>query len=280
MASSQMATVEINGVEIPYWTHPAKQRNDDKPSVLLAHSLFFDHTMFDQLVALLNEAGYQAITFDQPGQAGSGDATPDQLALDVVAAITARLIGHLDIGPIHFVGNSQGGMVGARLAARRPELLRSLVALGASIETEYKVAEYAPLAEHLKQFGGKHRVNEILAIMFGEDSLARGGSLIDTWSRHISMLPPRIGLATEGVIYRGSVAEELELKRELGGLAVPVLAIAGEQDIAYPPKISGMNFAQATGGRTAVIPGAGHSVALERPDEVFKVMIEHFEQST
>jgi 3-oxoadipate enol-lactonase len=64
------------------------------------------------------------------------------------------------------------------------------------------------------------------------------------------------------VIHRKRIVEELR------SVSLPVLAIAGAEDHAYPPPISSENIAEATGGRHVTVEGAGHSVALERAEDV------------
>jgi len=45
----------------------------------------------------------------------------------------ARLIETLDAGPVHLVGNSMGGAVAVRLAARRPDLVRTLTLISPAL---------------------------------------------------------------------------------------------------------------------------------------------------
>src|SRR2546430_17127928 len=60
-------------------------------------------------------------------------------ALDCLADDAAAVIEQLGIAPCHLVGLSMGGMIGMRLAARRPELVRSLVLLETSAEPEPQI---------------------------------------------------------------------------------------------------------------------------------------------
>jgi pimeloyl-ACP methyl ester carboxylesterase len=54
---------------------------------------------------------------------------PEQYTLEDMAEDTAGLIEELELGPVHLVGVSQGGMISQTLAARRPELVRSLASI-------------------------------------------------------------------------------------------------------------------------------------------------------
>ncbi|MGF6885927.1 3-oxoadipate enol-lactonase [Nocardia sp. GAS34] len=256
---------EVNGTRIAYFDH------GQGTPVVLAHSLFFDHSMFDALVELLIDAGYRTITYDHRGQGTSRREPRADLSVDILAEDAARLIDHLNVAPCHFVGNSLGGMVALRLAARRPHLLRSAAALGASADREYRLAEFVPLAAHLSEHGPADIVDQLMFIMFGDTSLANPDSTtISSWRTYLTQLDPSIGDAAYGVIYRHGILEELH------GCQIPVLAIAGTEDHAYPPPISTTKIANAAGGRSVTIPEAGHSVALERPKEVFQALMAHF----
>ncbi len=51
--------------------------------------------------------------------------------MDTLTGDALALIRRLDVGPVHWVGLSMGGLVGLRLAARHGALLRSLTLLDA-----------------------------------------------------------------------------------------------------------------------------------------------------
>ena len=94
--------------------------------------------------------------------------------------------------------------------------------------------------------------------------------MTSTWRAAIARLEPRIGDAAHGVIHRGRIVEEL------AGCRVPVLAVAGSEDHAYPPPISSANIADAASGRHVTVDAAGHSVALEQPEAVAEHLRTHF----
>ncbi|WP_231385911.1 MULTISPECIES: alpha/beta fold hydrolase [Rhodococcus] len=261
-----MLRASVNGTELAFVDVGPR----DGVPIVFSHSLFFDHTMFDALVQKFADDGYRVVAYDHRGQGESAPAARDELAVDVLAEDAAALIEHLDLAPCHVVGNSLGGFVALRLAARRPELLRTAAALGSSAEEEYKLDEFAPLVGHLTEHGTADVVDTIMYIMFGDSSLAQESAMTSTWRAAIARLGPRIGDAAHGVIHRGRIVEEL------AGCRVPVLAVAGREDHAYPPPISSVNIADAAGGRHVTVDAAGHSVALEQPDEVARHLSEHF----
>jgi pimeloyl-ACP methyl ester carboxylesterase len=110
----------INGVELYY-----ELRGEGEPLVLV-HGSWTDHTSWRFVVDALAET-YRVLTYDRRGHSRSersDSADTRQTDEDDLAA----LIEALDLAPAHLVGNSFGAAIALGLAARRPDLARSVVA--------------------------------------------------------------------------------------------------------------------------------------------------------
>lgn len=264
-----MKSIEIKGARIAF----RESGPEGGEVVVLSHSLFFNSAMFEPLVTLLNDAGYRTVAYDHRGQGASSPGTLDELSMDSLTEDAAALIEALNLGKVHFVGNSMGGFVALRLAARYPHLLHTAAALGSSAEEEYAIAEFSPMVEILGQKGGPETlIDTMLYIMFGDATLAAGGPVLEQWRTFMIQLDPSIGDAAHQVVNRTRIVEELN------GVTVPVLAVSGAEDHTYPQPISGTNIAAATGGREETVAAAGHSVALEQPAAVADILLKHLSQ--
>jgi 3-oxoadipate enol-lactonase len=260
-------TATVNGTTLAY--------DDTGPrngvALVFSHSLFFNRSMFRHQVERFS-ADYRVVVYDNRGQGESMPAPQELLDMDTLTEDAAALIEHLDLAPCHVLGNSMGGFVALRLAARRPELLRSAVALGSSAEEEHKLAEFGPLVEHMQRHATTDVIDTLMYIMLGDTTLTDPAKeeLRQEWRTYMLGLPPAIGDAAYGVIHRKNVVDEL------AGAAVPVLAIAGAQDHAYPPPLSSQRIADVVpNGRCVTVPHAGHSVALEQPEAVNEHLARH-----
>jgi 3-oxoadipate enol-lactonase len=120
VTGKKMPHVDLNGAHIHF-----TDTGGDSEAIVFSHGLLLNGTMFEEQVVHLR-GGYRCITFDHRGQGQSGVAK-DGYDIETLTADAAALIGHLDIAPCHFVGLSMGGFVGMRLAARKPELLITLI---------------------------------------------------------------------------------------------------------------------------------------------------------
>jgi 3-oxoadipate enol-lactonase len=192
--------------------------------------------------------------------------------MDTLAEDAAALIEALDLAPCHFVGNSMGGFIALRLAARRPDLLRSAVAMGSSAEEEYKKEDFGPLVAHMQQHGTTQVIDSLMYIMFGDSTMQdpEKERLRDEWRDYMLSLLSPIGDAAHGVVYRQGVLAELP------SAEVPLLVIAGEEDHAYEVPLSENIAEAAPKARVVSVPRAGHSLALEQPDTVNEHLAEHF----
>ncbi len=235
---------------------------------MFSHSLFFDLTMFDRQAAYFGK-NHCVVRYDHRGQGLSETAGP--LDIDTLYEDAVALIERLDLGRVHFVGNSLGGFVALRLAVRRPDLLHSVAVLGSSGEEEHRRDEFAPLVEAMREHGTAPVTDMLMHIMFGDTFLAdpKRSALRDHWRARLAALPSRIADAAHAVVFREGILDEL------GDCRVPILAIAGAEDHAYGAA-EARNIAQASGGQSVVVALAGHSVALEEPEAVNQLLERHF----
>ncbi|MFF0386343.1 alpha/beta fold hydrolase [Streptomyces sp. NPDC004286] len=257
-----MPTVEVNGAAIAYTDTGAPPGKPDAPAVVFGHGLLFSGWMFHPQIEVLREH-YRCVTVDWRGQ-GDTPATPSGYDMDTLTADAVALIGHLGLGPVHWVGLSMGGFVGQRIAARHGELLRSLTLLDTSADDEHadKAGEYRLLARVYRFTGVGPVLGKVKAAMFGPDFLADPASepVIDEWVRRLRRCQ-RAGIrkAVLGVIDRAPV------QAELGRVSVPTLVAVGADDVATPLADAERVAAAIEGARLEVVPGAGHSSTLEQP---------------
>jgi 3-oxoadipate enol-lactonase len=199
-----MAMIDVNGTTLAYdETGP-----NDATAIVFSHSLFLDRHMFDYYLANLS-SNYRVVTYDHRGQGESATAPLEELDMDTLTADAAALIQALDLGPCHFAGNSMGGFISLRLAARRPDLLRSAIALNSSAEVEHELAAFEPLVEAMKTTGTDELIDALMHIMFGDTSIAQQTPQAKHWRSHMLALPNSIGNSAHQVIHRRAILDEL-----------------------------------------------------------------------
>jgi pimeloyl-ACP methyl ester carboxylesterase len=254
-----MPTIRVNGVELYY-----ESTGSGPQTVVFSHGLLMSADMFREQVRFLSPR-YRVVAYDHRGQ-GRSDLTARAHDMDTLAADAASLIEALGVAPCHFAGLSMGGFVALRLAARRPELLRSCILLETSAEPEppQNVSRYRTLSWALRLFGTGAVTDKVMPIMFGKTFLAdpARAELRAKWRGRLLALRRSIHRAVTGVIERRGVEDELQK------ISMPTLILVGEEDVATPPPKAERLHAAIRGSRMIRIPRAGHSSTIENPSAV------------
>ncbi|MCZ7527244.1 MAG: alpha/beta fold hydrolase [Acidimicrobiia bacterium] len=225
--------------------------------VTLVHGFTQTARSWDPVSALLRDR-FEVVTPEVPG------------GLDFAAAAAA--LGETG-GAGTYVGYSMGGRLCLRLALDRPDLVTTLVLVGAS-----------PGIADPAQRAARREADERLAAEIERDGV---DAFLERWlAQPLFATLPRdaAGLDDRRTHTAGALAETLRrlgtgvmepLWPRLGELAMPVLLVAGELD----PKFAGLaaEMAAAIGphARVALVPGAGHAVPLEAPDRLAALLTEH-----
>ncbi|MEM6461528.1 MAG: alpha/beta hydrolase [Pseudomonadota bacterium] len=255
-----MPEVDIAGTRLHY-----TDDGDKDEAIVFSHGLLMSGEMFSAQVDAL-KSRYRCITYDHRGQ-GQSAVTERGYDMETLYQDAANLIERLGAAPCHFVGLSMGGFVGMRLAARRPDLLRSLTLMETSAEEEEaeNKSRYRLLNFIARWFGLGLVVDRVMPIMFG-DTFLNDPERSDEkakWRAHIAS-NHKIGItrATKGVIDRAAV------DHELGHIDLPVLIIVGDEDVATVPEKSERIHQAIQGSQLVTIPNAGHSSTIEAPQAV------------
>ena len=140
--AADSALPQLNGL-VPQWPgHPvrldgsvvyARPTPPTSPDVepgLYVHGLGGSSTNWTDLAALL--AGHlDAVAIDLPG-AGRSDPA-DRYTVSAFADRVIRWIEHAGRGPVHLLGNSLGGTITVKVAATRPDLVRTLTLISPAL---------------------------------------------------------------------------------------------------------------------------------------------------
>ncbi|MFY0653395.1 MAG: alpha/beta fold hydrolase [Cyclobacteriaceae bacterium] len=252
-----MPQIKINGADIYYEIH-----GHGPETMLFSHGLLFSGKMYKDQVDYF-KAHYKCVIYDHRGQ-GQSEVTEAGYDMDSLYEDAVELIYQLGLGPCHIAGLSMGGFVAMRVAARKPELLKSLILLETSAEVEPNKFKYSLLSTVTKFFGIPAVINKVMPILFGQTFLndLDRKDLVQQWRTELLANKKTITKAVKGVIDRESVLNEL------GNIHVPTLVIVGEEDVATPPAKSKNIKLKIPQARLAIIKGAGHSSTIEEPLQV------------
>lgn len=259
--------MKVNGAELH-----VEDTGGAGPAVVFSHGLLWSTAMWRFQVAAFRDR-YRCIAYDHRGQ-GKSEVTASGYDMDTLTEDAAALIGQLGAAPVHFVGLSMGGFVGMRLAARRPELLRSLALLETASDEEPLLnrPRYAAMAAMAQVVGMRPFVPKVMSIMFGRsfrDDPARAGLRDGLVGELLANDTTGTRRAVGGVIWRKPVSQA-----ELSRIRAPTLVVSGEEDSAVVSARSRRTAERIPGAKFVSIPRAGHSSSLEEPEAVSRALEE------
>jgi pimeloyl-ACP methyl ester carboxylesterase len=252
-----MPMLSVNGTELYY-----EDTGGSGQPVVFSHGLLWSTRLYDPQVDALR-GRFRCIAYDHRGQGRSAVPPESVIDMETLYLDAVALIEKLGVGPCHFVGLSMGGFIGMRLAARRPELLRSLVLLETSGDPEplTNVPRYTLLNLIARMAGMRPVADPVMRLMFGRSFLNDPNRAEERALWRARLLENRrdIWRAVNGVIKRKAVAHELP------NIRVPTLVVVGEEDVATVPAKAERLHQLIPGSRLVRLPRGGHSATVEEP---------------
>ena len=222
--------------------------------LVLVHGFTQTLRSWDRLAMPLAET-FQVVRVDLPGHGGSG-------TLEMSFADAADAVGDAG-GTATYVGYSMGGRLCLRLALDRPDLVQSLVLVGASpglADDQERAARRASdeaLAAEIERMGTATFLDRWLAQpMFAtlepqpEDLAAR----LKNSSGGLANALRRLGTGVQEPLWD-----------RLNQLTMPVLAVTGQDDTKHSHIAEDMANAIGVNAQVVALAGARHAAHLERP---------------
>lgn len=230
---------------------------EDRPVLMLAHSLGLDHGMWDGQLPDLT-TWFRVLRYDLRGHGVSG-ATPGDYTIEQLGRDALALADALDIKTFAFCGVSIGGMIGQWLAAQTAARLERLVLAN----TSARLSDPSVM-ETRRQVVLEHGVAAIADTAMERFFLPA----------LLAANPPRVAsarrtlLASDPIGYAGCCAalRDMDLRPLLGRIATPTLVISGDEDPSMPWEGHGHVLTTSIAGARAVRLPTAHLSNLGTPD--------------
>jgi pimeloyl-ACP methyl ester carboxylesterase len=262
-------------------------RNNVKELVLCVHGMAGAATNWTDFMAEL--AGeFDCAAVDLPGSGWSPrPATRAGYRISAHVAVVIKLIERLGRGPVHLVGNSMGGLIAVKVAARRPDLIRTLTLLSPALpdpRLRPMIARFPLIAmprlgpwllSRADAYPTEARVRAVIATVFHDP-----GAVHPERVRQAAAEMERrdqLGYANECLIgaARAILAEYLRPRwargnawRAATGVRSRVLAIYGSHDQLVDPRMAVQAARAFKDSRVIVLPDTGHVAQMEHPARV------------
>jgi pimeloyl-ACP methyl ester carboxylesterase len=250
------------------------------PALVLLHGWADSADTWRPVLERLGRAERRAVAVDLPGFGAADRLDGDGTVLGQLDRFAADVATYAGDGasPV-VVGNSLGGAVGLRLAARCEAGLAGVAAIapaGLDMPRWFALVERDPFLNRLLAMpapvpevvvrGLVGRAYRLLA--FADPAKASGELVAAFTSHHRDRAAVRRYLATAR-----RMLPELDIAAELASIRCPVLLVWGDRDRMVSHRGAELVAAVLPSTRVEVLPGVGHCPQLEATERVVELLL-------
>ncbi|HET6633761.1 MAG TPA: alpha/beta hydrolase [Streptomyces sp.] len=262
-------------------------RREGLPRALFVHGLGGSSQNWSALMAALADT-VDAEAVDLPG---FGDSPPPDDGDFSVSGFARAVIRHLDAEsprqpqPVHLFGNSLGGAVATRVAAARPDLVRTLTLVSpalpelrpqrTAVPTALLAVPGVPalFARLTRDWTVEQRTRGVLALCYGDP----GRVTPEVFEAAVAEYERRLSLpyfwdvmagSARGIVNAYTLGGQHSLWRQAERVLAPTLLIYGGRDRLVAYRMARRARAAFRDSRLLTLPEAGHVAMMEYPEVV------------
>ena len=286
--------VKLGENEQVYLAETPPSVHENRDLVLCVHGMSGAATNWTDLMAEL-APDFDCAAVDLPG---SGYSAPpvkrSGYSVRALAATVIRLIETLQRGPVHLIGNSMGGAVSIRVAAARPDLVKTLTLISPVLPDRrpHRATLHFPvlalpfighkLVRYWAKVPAEDRVAGVYRACFYNPALLHPAR----FAHEVAMLrrldelgygPATLVGAARTLVGETLSPQAFSLWRAAGRITAPALVLFGSHDRLMSPALAVPAARAFRNARVEVLADTGHIGQMERPGTVaakFREMVE------
>ncbi|WP_189228781.1 alpha/beta fold hydrolase [Streptomyces flaveolus] len=278
----RLSSVHLPGITLTVRSRrPARQ---GLPPALYVHGLGGSSQNWSALIPLLDDV-VDSEAVDLPG---FGDSPPPDDGDYSVSGHARAVVRHLDAagrGPVHLFGNSLGGAVATRVAAVRPDLVRTLTLVSPALP-EIRVQRSAVPTGLLalpgvvslftrltREWTAEQRVRGVTALCYGDPGRVSPEGFrnaVEEMERRLQ-LPyfwDAMARSARGIVSAYTVGGQHGLWRQAERVLAPTLLVYGGRDQLVGHRMAQRAARAFRDSRLLTLPEAGHVAMMEYPETV------------
>jgi pimeloyl-ACP methyl ester carboxylesterase len=256
--------LSVNGTEA-FAATGGREFDRSQPTIVLLHGAGFDHTAWALHSRWFAHHGYGVLAPDMPGHGRSSGAA--LRTIGEMADWTAALLEAAGVAEATLVGHSMGSLVALETAARHSAKILALGLIGTTA-TMNVGPDLLKAAE-----ANDHAAVDMVSIWgLGYDAELGGSLAPGLWmhggaQRVLERCRPGVLFSDLSACnaYRDALAAAAKI-------TIPTTLILGERDMMTPSRGGKALAAALPNSRIVVLPGAGHMMMAERPDELLAAL--------
>ncbi|WP_409238071.1 alpha/beta fold hydrolase [Streptomyces sp. PA5.6] len=278
----RLDSVALPGLSLTVRSRPST--GPGLPPALFVHGLGGSSQNWSALMPRLEDV-VDCEAIDLPG---FGDSPPPDDGDYSVTGHARAVIRHLDAadrGPVHLFGNSLGGAITTRVAAVRPDLVRTLTLVSPALP-ELRVQRtavptgllavpgVAALFTRLtREWTAEQRVRGVMGLCYGDP----GKVTPEGFTAAVHEMERRLQLpyfwdamarSARGIVNAYTLGGQHGLWRQAERVLAPTLLVYGGRDLLVSFRMARRAAAAFRDSRLLTLPDAGHVAMMEYPETV------------
>ena len=221
---------------------------------------------------------FHLVGFDLPGHGASPATAGSSLEFTDLAAAVIDLVDAVQgergehPQPFLYAGDSAGGAVGLQLLVDTPERVAAAVILSSS-------AAFGAMPGWTERAAAARASGTPSLVQLSLERWFPDGFVEHEPERVSALLHSLRETDDESYAQVCEALSRFDVRDRLGDVTVPVLAVAGSEDVATPPALLEEITEGVPGARLVVLDGIAHLPPAEAPSVVAKLLAQHLEPS-
>ncbi|MER6140748.1 alpha/beta hydrolase [Streptomyces sparsogenes] len=287
-AGEKLRTARLPGLTLT--VRSRRPVRDGLPPALYVHGLGGSSQNWSLLMEPLADR-LDSEALDLPG---FGDSPPPDDGDYSIAGHARAVIRYLDAsgrGPVHLVGNSMGGTVATRVAALRPDLVRTLTLVSPALPELRPQRTAIPtgllaipgvtrlFTRLTKDWDAERRTREVMALTYGDPGRVTPENLalaVEEFERRLA-LPyfwDALTRSARGLVDSYTLGGQHSMWRQAERVLAPTLLVYGMRDQLVSFRMARRAGAAFRDSRLLTLVDAGHVAMMEYPEAVAQGMRE------
>ncbi|GGS10918.1 alpha/beta hydrolase [Streptomyces parvus] len=289
----RLRSVSLPGIGLNVRCRPGDRTG--LPPALYVHGLGGSSQNWSALMPLLSDL-VDGEALDLPGFGDSPPPDDGNYSVTGHARAVIRLLDAEERGPVHLFGNSLGGAVATRVAAVRPDLVRTLTLISPALP-EWRVQRSAVptgllalpgvaslFARLTTDWTAEQRTRGVMALCYGDPARVSE----EAFRHAVAEMERRLELpyfwdamtrSARGIVDAYTLGGQHGLWRQAERVLAPTQLVYGGRDQLVSYRMARKASAAFRDARLLTLPDAGHVAMMEYPEAVAQAFRELLDDS-